>query len=938
MAVKYDEVEILRGGIKYDRPSKGSFALNLLRRHGAWEVREGFGQLTQFDCRLTHNIAGGSAEWGYQKHLGSHIIQTDFGHEQIVSVFKARVSTSETLDYRTQIADIYVVSIYDTTTRERWEEPLYGHTSEGGSGIRGDLRFMRGQYESNQDIDLQSWVMATGEEPFLFTEIRDTVFFGSPATDLYAYSPATFRGNRRRQIAGAHLRQWAPPYSESSLVWPVKPSPGALPEVYGYRSDTPSPQALTSWDSRLVIAGNDREVYFSQKDLPTTYIDLDFIVVPTERKITALAAAGQSIYIFTDTETFLYQPSTRAEDPIASRGMEPVRISDSVGCVSQACVTKKDGAVIWLSHQGVHISSGGMDLQTISGDIDTLFTDFITDPMTSFFPSITAETGAATTTPHGTQRNSVITLNTNMAHISYSERLDALLFTLPEERVSFCYSGEQWSMWSYESNTRVPAVGADVGAVQNILAPWVLAKDKSLYVVGSEDSQALPDRALYSGDAGTPVDDDLTSRSAYILEYGRGGAIDRSVDDEDYRTVAGKYIVSLQSGSYMSYLVLGEWIPVEQQYKFNGTATGSTAPNGESAPSAPSRTVLVPVYVVPNATKFSYAAAANDIAKKIEIEFAFDNVNWRPIFTDASTSTNIDIIIPTERLGSAAAWTVRKCQLSGVDNRAGNTIKLTWDNGGAFINLNADRLNLLCYIPMRTITDVDVSGMGIAKSGSTDFCTLTDNASATYDSHAIWWREWRLASVRKEDSVAQPVDWAYMSEDVALPEDARVKARGMVVRLLSRNQGTDVTGGWSQGIFNTMMAADLKTWTAQVIDYIGSRTTFTKPVSIRTNLYPTVNQENTTRDRVMNTAGALKRSDFDNDIIYGNAATTTYEGNTCLVGNEQVDEVVTSDLVKGNSISTMLFGFMRNPAERLKLESVKMLYRVVSAARRRRGR
>jgi len=56
VAVKYDEAEILTGGIKYDRPSKGSFALNMLRRYGAWEVRQGFGQLTQFDCRMTHNI------------------------------------------------------------------------------------------------------------------------------------------------------------------------------------------------------------------------------------------------------------------------------------------------------------------------------------------------------------------------------------------------------------------------------------------------------------------------------------------------------------------------------------------------------------------------------------------------------------------------------------------------------------------------------------------------------------------------------------------------------------------------------------------------------------------------------------------------------------------------------------------------------------------
>jgi len=42
--------------------------------------------------------------------------------------------------------------------------------------------------------------------------------------------------------------------------------------------------------------------------------------------------------------------------------------------------------------------------------------------------------------------------------------------------------------------------------------------------------------------------------------------------------------------------------------------------------------------------------------------------------------------------------------------------------------------------------------------------------------------------------------------------------------------------------------------------------------------------------------------------------------------------------MKGNSVAMMLFGFMRNPAERLKLESVKLLFRVVGAGRRRRGR
>ena len=954
MAVKYDEVEVLGGGIRSDRPSKGSFALNLVRRYGAWEVRQGFGQLAQFDTRITHNIDGASTSWGYQKHLGSYIMQTDFGHEQILSVFKARIHSSEVNNERAQIANVYVVSIYDTTTRERWEEPLYRHTSESGF-VKEDNDQRKGHYETNRDKDFQAWVVATSEENFQFTEIGDTVYFGSPATQLYAYTPCTFRGSRRRFVSGAHPHSWCPPYSESSMIWRVKPSPGADTDAYVYRTSAgiPSPQALISWDSRLVIAGNQREVFFSQPYTPTAYIDFDYIVVPTEQSITAMAPMGQSIYIFTETETFFYQPASRTGDPISSQGMAPVLVSDTIGCVSQSCVTKTDNAVMWLGSTGVHVSGSPMQIETISGPIAPLFTDFITDPMTTFFTTVTAETGSINT--NLPQRNSVIKPNLDGASMTYSEKLSALFVTLPDERLSLCYSEGQWSVWTYESNTGGHAALPDVGAEKNIERPWLLCRDQSFYLVGSLQTQAFVDEARFAGPF--DVNDDSTSRSAYLLEYGRGGAIDRSVDDEDERGLAGKYkqypVGGVTPSNYTPTLVFGEWIPVEQQYKFQGT--GTVSPTGESAPPAPNKTFLVPVYLVPG-TLWDGTTAARSI-DRIRIRFFFDSTKWRPVF-DNGISTDINLVFPPERTASSLGWSAgtgkRKCEDgSGVASRTGHEVNLEWDGNAPglahtfapYINLTPNKLNLLCYIPMQTTTDANVSSMAMSEPSTTPagyistWCVIYDGAAASHSAEEVLvWCQWRLFDTNKEDNVAQPVDWAYMSEDVGLPEDARVKGRGVVARLLSHDVGTDVTGSSSQSIFNTMMASDMKMWTSQVLDYVGNPTAFKGPVSVKSNLYPDVNTHGTVRDRVQKADKTIVRPNYGQGIVYGNEATQTFEANTYLIGDEQVDEIVTSESMKGNSVAMMLFGFMRNPAERLKLESVKLLFRVVGAGRRRRGR
>jgi hypothetical protein len=1000
MAVKYQEAQILGGGIKYDRPTKGSFALNMLRRHGAWEVREGFGQLAELDSMLPFSIGtytrGTDRTYGYTKHLGSHVLKTDFGHTQILSVFKARSFTDEASEllstdptYGAEIIDSLMVSVYDVITGERWDEPIYRHTSALGFG-RGDMQFRHGNYETTRTEATQSWVSAASEDPFFFAEVGDAVYFGSPTTPLHAYSPASFHGARLRSVAsfregthGSQLRpEWNRPYSESSMVRPVRPTQGQYTEKYEYRtaSSLPNPKAMTTFDGALVL-GNGRVLYFSNIFQPAVFIARNVVTVPSEEEIVALGTSGQNIYIFTSGETWMYAPGS---SPLIGIGAAPIRISDSVGCVSQGAVTKFGEALMWVSQTGVHVLSGGFDIQTISGPIAPLFTDFITDPATTFFTATTANTGA---TDLGTaQRNSVVTFDYSGINVTYCQHLEALFITLPGQRLSLCFSDGQWSLWSYESNTAEYATSyLSVPTVEkNIASPWLLSIDDKLLLVGSVQVELFGDSAQT---AGAPVgsapnwSDGVYARSYYILEYGRGGAIDRSVDDEDGRIVAGKYRIDWTNAgggrTAAALLVLDKWIKVTPGYKFWGTTATSEpqAPSGESAPSPPEETWLIPVKIMPSSASFTNPTTGNAI-ENLEITFKFDNTNWQPIFTTAAT-TDIDIILPPERMASREAWTVMKCQDSAAafaPDRDGDTINLIWDgstgtwsgNGNHKPNKSAPntggmnvapyRLNTLCYIPMKTRSapafPSGLSQMGIISSGpggTTPYLALINNAAVpvTLNGSGYIWQQWARFPRHREDVqgiagtdlIAQPVDWAYMSPDIGLDSDVRLKLRGVAATMMSRGQGTDVTGSWTQGIFNTLLAADLKTWMAQVVDYIGGALTFTRPVSIKTNIYPTNAAgfvDETVRDRIPG-AAPVKRAEFDGGVKWGNEA-VAFESDSCLIGDEQVDTIVTSDSVKGTSVSTMLFGFMRNPAERLKLQSVQALLRAVGASRRRTGR
>ncbi len=94
-------------------------------------------------------------------------------------------------------------------------------------------------------------------------------------------------------------------------------------------------------------------------------------------------------------------------------------------------------------------------------------------------------------------------------------------------------------------------------------------------------------------------------------------------------------------------------------------------------------------------------------------------------------------------------------------------------------------------------------------------------------------------------------------------------------------------------------------------------------------------RSNGLRSRFKDSSSARTRT-FDNNLLYGNSGADSLTS-IYLIDDEEVNEISVSDSVKGKSLSFMLFGHIKNKAEKLVVESVKALFRVLPAGRRRRG-
>ena len=949
MANSYQEVNVLLDGIQAEQPSNGSFAQNVFFRRGTLEVRKGFGQVAQLDTSFGKGFYNDGTKWGYKEHLGSYLFLTDFGNFQVVSVFLAFInSTNDSLN--NIVTTTYVVSIYDLDTNTWWEEDLYRKTSENNSE-RFIMPDWHGPYESTVETDYQDWI-AGEDSSFFFEEYRDILFFGSSRAGTFVYYPSLFGKNRIKQIDKTNELDWSTPYGESSIVSKAIPSPGLFTEGIEYftDSDFPNPETVTYFENRLVYASG-RSLFFSDVGQPTNIAVDNFITLTNSQEdITAIVEHYGNIIIFTASETWLYRPSVGA---LASQGRLD-KVSNAIGCIDKNAVTRRNSKIVWLDINGVYEMSNNLIIEKLSDKIDTFFKDFISNPLTSYF------TSQGFSGLDGAQPKTTLSFFPGKIKLQYVEDLELLLICLPGQNHALCQSkGGQWSLWSFDSiasvkesfsgltvdstlvtadNTLITADNSTVslgfspvvGIQENIQNPWILSNRNKFVLVGSIDDQDLSDNSLKGG--GPRVDEDTLASSYYILEYGRGGALDRNIDEEDNRTVAGKY-------EYSPPVFVGDggiyWEKLEK------VPEGFTFPGGLTIATG-GKSFLVPIEVVPREGTTVFGI------DRYTIIFKFDNTHWRPVFF---SGTEIDFILPPERLAGKAGFSqgapipglaeVQCYNSGGVPDITGNEIRIHWDGATApntwrfypHMNIGLNQKNTLIYIPMLPagISTEAVSGMGIEPL--THF--LEDNTNSLgADLVPTVWSEWFLpfGVQRRRDNVAQSVDWLYKSDNVGLNDAGRIKARGILIRALSHSKGTDQqVVEWPLGILNTIIGADRKEYMSQFLDYNGD--------DIK-KLFPGVILDDEglidikSRFKNFNTQLLTKKLFNNADIEWGSKSDSAV-GNF-LIDDEDVSEYMTSDILKGKSFTYMIFGFMRNRGNRLVFEKFTTMFRVTTDSRRRR--
>ena len=785
MAVKGQEVEGITGGIEANSTVRGAFNQNMLFRRMSVETRDGFGQVAEFDTTMNAIIwrkyPGTSLApttvtpdptrlWGYKNHLGSHLMNTSFGSKQIISVFSANVLTGDRqLEPLTdgvfdgqapssisEFASIYIVSIYDTSTGQRWEEPIYDHTSSFSKDGALEMPYWHGTYESsyeqkyeysttfpgrwlggefNLQADQQKWVNAPEpDDGFYFTEMDDTLYFGNKHTGLLAYIPAKFRGrwlgngatnsagtmrqSRSMQANTVDALTWRDTYSESSVVIDAIAVDGAYSAGFTYMNQTefPKPLGAANIDGRLVMfEGNN--VYFSDPIYPTSVIAENILFVPSEERITGVAEHTGNLLIFTRNEVWYFRPTPAL---IVADG-SLIKLSDGIGCISLNSICKANGSVFWMDERGCYKMGGSLAVETVSGPIKPFFDDFITNPITNYYTLLGNMPAAASMKEQASMR---LAFNPALMSSTYYPKLELLAFCMPHLGGALTLTADgKWGWWSFESNVAQDYnSGTDtfsnaIGVSKNIRNPWVVSDNSEMFLISSYNSTEVGERVNQIGYVGTGDDRQTISRPYSILRYGTGGSVDRSVEfGEDRRSLSGNWrSIDEGEGSSLTpsntdhYLYLGKPIPIPA----NTTIGDAGAAAAAKSDAVPNGSFWLPVEIVPGNVN-SAGNQTHYYLNALSLIFTFESSLWETIPVASGNTTAVPLyFLPPERQRGEASVKTGGSSYWSVTKPAANTVSVAFAGGAAasvgditvfnhfVLNANKRQRNRLVYIPFR---------------------------------------------------------------------------------------------------------------------------------------------------------------------------------------------------------------------------------------------
>lgn len=914
MADNMKEIEALPQSTSANSPAHGAFIQNMFRRQNALETRPGWGQIGQFDSTLGLSASA----HGYQKVLGTYVMKTDFGHVQIATVLYNRSFTGQVVT-RGYWQNCYSIVIFDKTTRQVWEEVLVRHTSEQNAIVTSPTTY-RGVYETNHDQDFAS-LPQYQEGQVWMQEYQDALYFGSPSMGIWVYTPADFAGRNNVQLNGIRKKDWAPTFGESALVQSVSASPGMTQAAAAYLDSGgfPTVQSAAVIDNRLCYASG-RSVYFTDPGFVGSIRATNILQVPCEDVLTHLIEYSGNLYLFTQRETWLYQPNVG--DVIANGRL--TKISGSVGCASVYGAVRAGSALYWMDARGVYTMRGLFDIETVSTPIKNLFDPGVgvANPYTNFL------TNQGMPDLFEQQQRTFLYADATEVVMAYDPLFRQIIMAFPSQNGAWVFQEGAWLYWTFDT---VVTSGNLIHTNSNISNVWPLALDGTIYGVAGPEVFTPVDQTKTGGV--TPAPENEPTSSFYILQAGVGGGVDRTVSaQQDNRLLAGYFEQYDEASEPNGYIRVGQSWQAPLGYTF------PTNPSGASV-----GTYVYPVYISPTTT-----------VDNVQLALLFDNTNWTPVFRDNTTSTEVDIIIPAARRGGIGGWRFGSpilnqatCQCfdvgTGLPSRNGNILLFQWNAGDAapgvmpfnHMNIPTVRESLWFYFPLKK-KGLQNTAMSAGFAGTAKIYVSYGEDRSLPVSLYVWHQAY-TPNLHKLDDTAQPIDWVAKTDQLGLDGQNQVKSRGLYLRMV--DHGRDPGGlatSWPYSTFNVISAADLSDYSGQLKDF-GAATgltnlgAFAHPEHLVT--------KDTIRDRINTitglTAGQIAPKEFNNvAATWGSSGSAN---GSVLVDNQQYDTRAISSHVRGETVSWMMFGHMRSPAEKIVLDSAKVTVKDVGT-RRRRGR
>ena len=910
------EVELLQQGIdlrSVDKSAGASWIQNMLFRNGRAEVRKGFGTLARYSMTMT---AGKLASIqpiqleetpGYLNMLGAFWFITDDGHEQILTVHTANVFTANMVGTLTvantpgTLSRVYCVNIYDITSDTRQEVVLARSTADTPQE---DITKLYPIQQTDITVDRQTWVYGR-DTTCSFTQLGDRVLIVLADVGVGVYLPGI---PIRLGLSGpegipqalelAHgVDSGVRVQGECGFIQQLRPTDGEFAVdgvVYVSASEFPTPTCACTFNQRAVWASG-RNILFSDPDRPNVIQADNFLVVPSEGEITAVQQQLDRLIITTEEELWLYTPPAES---LEISGGRLFRFAYGIGCLSQNHICRINEMLVMVDRRGTYLFNR-LQLDKQSDPVEPWWTqeEQAQNPYSNFVTQL----GFTAWDDLQPRARIDIAGQLDKGKLTWSDYYGVMLLTLDD--ITLCLNPSTktptWQVWLYESASVLKAGVPVVGLVRHINQPWLLAAGNQLYMVSTETTTY--------GDGVEEVVD----RHLHIAQYGRGGALDVSSSQyEDRRQPLGQYVAQLDVAPEFDTIWMDR--PVLQPLPF-------TTQN---------QSVQEQVWLVPLSLQTSVTPC-----DEFWLRFRFDNTNWLPLLSGLGVG-RIDYLIPPERLpgkdGYANTPGVSEVALydsgTGVRSNTGDEVRVYWDGtlcpDFSAIGAGLSRATPVLYLPFvrRTGTETDtVLSMGVS---------LVSCVVGGFPANFIRWVESRAYPEQSlaNDALAQPVDWVFKSRQMMV-DDNQLKYRGMWLRMLSYGQAvTRIPGSaWVYGLVNTLVSADYQDFSGQIIDFVPpaggelGNSTITRVQPLRERMQPP------TSPVMFRRIGAQQaRWGTNTDGSKGNF----------LVDDPQVDTIATSDSVRGEQFSVMLFGNTANPGEHVAIGSVKGTMQVVGGKRR----